>query len=57
MKLVLFEMSPDGETLPGLLTERGVVDISSAVRKGYTPQLTMQGLSFTHRNLDSIRIY
>ena len=37
-------MSPAGETLPGVLTERGVVDISSAVRKSYTPQLTMQGI-------------
>ena len=37
-------MSPAGETLPGLLTERGVVDISPAVRKSYTPQLVMQGI-------------
>ena len=44
MKLVLFQTSAGGETLPGLLTERGVVDISSAVRKSYTPQLTMQGI-------------
>ena len=44
MKLVLFQTSAGGETLPGLLTERGVVDISSAVRKSYTPQLMMQGI-------------
>ncbi len=44
MKLVLFQTSAGGEILPGLLTERGVVDISSAVRKSYTPQLTMQGI-------------
>ena len=44
MKLVLFQTSAGGETLPGLLTERGVVDISPAVRKNYTPQLVMQGI-------------
>ena len=44
MKLVLFQTSPAGEVLPGLLTDRGVVDISAAVRKNYTPQLVMQGI-------------
>src|SRR6185312_6486322 len=44
VKLVLFQTSAGGETLPGLLTDRGAVDISSAVRKHYTPQLTMQGI-------------
>ena len=44
MKLVLFQASSGGEVLPGLLTERGVVDISAAVKKGYTPQLTMTGI-------------
>ena len=44
MKLVLFQAAPNGEVLPGLLTERGVVDISAAVKKGYTPQLTMTGI-------------
>ena len=44
MKLVLFQASPNGEVVPGLLTDRGVVDISSAVPKGFTPQLTMQGI-------------
>ncbi len=44
MKLVLFQSSPTGETLPGLLTDRGVIDISAAVPKSYTPQLTMQGI-------------
>ena len=27
-----------------MLTDRGVVDISAAVKKRYTPQLTMQGI-------------
>ena len=44
MKLVLFQSAPNGEIVPGLLTGRGVVDISSAVKKGFTPQLTMQGI-------------
>ncbi len=43
MKLVLFQ-SPNGDVLPGVLTDRGVVDISAAVTKSYTPQLTMQGI-------------
>jgi 2-keto-4-pentenoate hydratase/2-oxohepta-3-ene-1,7-dioic acid hydratase in catechol pathway len=44
MKLVLFQAEGQAEPVPGLLTERGVVDISGAVEKGYTPQLTMQGI-------------
>lgn len=44
MKLVLFQTSAAGEAMPGLLTKRGVVDISTAVRKSYTPQLVMQGI-------------
>jgi 2-keto-4-pentenoate hydratase/2-oxohepta-3-ene-1,7-dioic acid hydratase in catechol pathway len=44
VKLVLFQSGPGGDVVPGLLTDRGVVDISSAVKKEYTPQLTMQGI-------------
>ena len=44
MKLVNFETENRAATRPGLLTERGIVDISTAVRKGHTPQLTMQGI-------------
>jgi len=44
MKLVLFQRGGQGEILPGVLTDAGVVDVSSAVQKGYTPQLTMQGI-------------
>jgi 2-keto-4-pentenoate hydratase/2-oxohepta-3-ene-1,7-dioic acid hydratase in catechol pathway len=44
VKLVLFQTSPDSNTLPGLLIESGVIDISGAVRKNYTPQLMMQGI-------------
>jgi 2-keto-4-pentenoate hydratase/2-oxohepta-3-ene-1,7-dioic acid hydratase in catechol pathway len=44
VKLVLFQSAANSEILPGLITDRGVVDISAAVKKGYTPQLTMQGI-------------
>ena len=44
MKLVLFQQSEAGPQLPGLLTDRGVVDISGAVRSSYTPQLVMEGI-------------
>ncbi|HVB16702.1 MAG TPA: fumarylacetoacetate hydrolase family protein [Stellaceae bacterium] len=44
MKLVLFEGAGQTGPTPGLLTGRGVVDISGAVPKSYTPQLTMQGI-------------
>jgi 2-keto-4-pentenoate hydratase/2-oxohepta-3-ene-1,7-dioic acid hydratase in catechol pathway len=42
LKLVLFEAARD--IRPGAITERGIVDISAAVRRGHTPQLTMQGI-------------
>src|ERR1019366_3955993 len=45
VKLVLFQTAPGAEISPGVLTGRGIVDISAAVKKGYTPQLTMQGIS------------
>ena len=44
MKLVLFQTAPNADIVPGLLTDRGVVDISAAVQKGFTPQLTMTGI-------------
>jgi 2-keto-4-pentenoate hydratase/2-oxohepta-3-ene-1,7-dioic acid hydratase in catechol pathway len=44
VKLVLFQVAGKGETSPGLLTERGVVNISSVARPGLTPQLTMQSI-------------
>jgi len=44
MKLVLFQTASQTEPSPGLLTERGVVDLSGAVARSYTPQLTMQGI-------------
>jgi 2-keto-4-pentenoate hydratase/2-oxohepta-3-ene-1,7-dioic acid hydratase in catechol pathway len=54
MKLVLFETVGSPGPKPGILTERGVVDISAAVPRGYTPQLTMQGIidGFEHMRPD-----
>jgi len=47
VKLVLFQSAANSEILPGLINDRGVIDISAAVKKGYTPQLTMQASSTT----------
>lgn len=44
MKLVLFETLASKTILPGVLTDRGVIDISAAVPKNYTPQLVMQNI-------------
>ena len=44
MKFVLFQQTDAGPQVPGLLTERGVVDISGVVRSSYTPQLVMEGI-------------
>jgi len=42
MKLCLFQAGTEAH--PGLITDRGVVDVAGAVRIGYTPQLTMEGI-------------
>jgi len=44
VKLVLFQTSPSSEIVPGVMTERGVIDVSTAVKTSHTPQLTMQGI-------------
>ena len=44
MKLVLFQPPGAGDVVPGVLTDRGVVGIADTVPRGYTPQLTMQGI-------------
>ena len=44
MKLVLFQQGESAVQRPGVLTERGVIDISAAIRSGHTPQLTMEGI-------------
>src|ERR1700738_615687 len=44
MRLVLFQPARNEEPVPGLLTDRGVVDIAGISEKGHAPQLTMQAL-------------
>ena len=44
MKLVLFQTHEASAPLPGLLADRGVIDISGAVRPNHTPQLVMEGV-------------
>ena len=44
MKLVLFEEGSSVATRPGLLTDRGIVDLGELVPLGQTPQLTMECL-------------
>jgi 2-keto-4-pentenoate hydratase/2-oxohepta-3-ene-1,7-dioic acid hydratase in catechol pathway len=44
MKLVLFQTSEREEPFPGLLTDRGVINVTGAVERGYTPQSTMREL-------------
>ncbi|HTS41122.1 MAG TPA: fumarylacetoacetate hydrolase family protein [Xanthobacteraceae bacterium] len=51
MKLVLFQAGTGSDIMPGLMTERGIVDISSAVKKDYTPQLTMVGIIDNYETL------
>ena len=42
MKLALFQK--DAGVLPGVITERGIVNVADLVRPGATPQLTMTGI-------------
>ena len=44
MKLVLFQRDNAGTPTPGLLTDRGVIDIAGVVRPNHTPQLVMEGI-------------
>jgi 2-keto-4-pentenoate hydratase/2-oxohepta-3-ene-1,7-dioic acid hydratase in catechol pathway len=44
MKLALFQRRGSEAIAPGVLTDRGVVDVSSVVKISYTPQLVMQGI-------------
>src|SRR5262245_23338355 len=44
MKLVLFEIAGQSAVYPGLLTDRGVVSIASAVKAGHDAQATMVNL-------------
>jgi 2-keto-4-pentenoate hydratase/2-oxohepta-3-ene-1,7-dioic acid hydratase in catechol pathway len=44
VKLVLFQAAGNGEILPGLMTDRGIVSLAGTVKPSYTPQLTMQSI-------------
>ena len=44
MKLCLFQPSGAAQPVPGVIIERGVVDVSQAVRMSHTPQQTMEGI-------------
>ncbi|MGE0253584.1 MAG: fumarylacetoacetate hydrolase family protein [Alphaproteobacteria bacterium] len=44
MKLVNYQAGGSGDVLPGVWTDRGVVGIAAVVRKGHTPQETMQNV-------------
>jgi 2-keto-4-pentenoate hydratase/2-oxohepta-3-ene-1,7-dioic acid hydratase in catechol pathway len=44
LKLVLFSTAPQPDVRPGLMTDRGIIDASSVVPAGHTPQHTMQNL-------------
>jgi 2-keto-4-pentenoate hydratase/2-oxohepta-3-ene-1,7-dioic acid hydratase in catechol pathway len=46
VKLVLFEEGSSVEARPGLLTDRGIVDIGEVVPLGQTPQLAMERLIY-----------
>ena len=50
MKLILFARN-GGAACPGLLTQRGVVDVSSVVQRGLTPQATMETFIDTFETL------
>ena len=44
MRLVLFKAGDGSTALPGVLTDRGIVNVSEAVVQSHTPQLTMEGI-------------
>ncbi|HEX6511809.1 MAG TPA: fumarylacetoacetate hydrolase family protein, partial [Chloroflexota bacterium] len=44
MKLGLFQPPGGADIRPGVITERGIVDLSSAAPPGHTPQLTMEAI-------------
>ena len=51
MKLVLFQLSPKDNVLPGLLTDNGVVSLENETKLSYTPQHTMKGIINDFDNL------
>jgi 2-keto-4-pentenoate hydratase/2-oxohepta-3-ene-1,7-dioic acid hydratase in catechol pathway len=52
LKFVLFQKPADGHASPGLVTEHGIVDISSVVPERCSPQLVMRNII---DNLETLR--
>src|SRR5512147_2615720 len=50
MRLVLYQ-AEGGKTLPGLLTDRGVISLAEVVEAGHTPELTMEGIINNYESL------
>jgi 2-keto-4-pentenoate hydratase/2-oxohepta-3-ene-1,7-dioic acid hydratase in catechol pathway len=44
MRLALFQHSAAGSVVPGVITDRGIVDVSDLVQRGHSPQATMTNL-------------
>ena len=44
MRLALFESPGGSDVLPGVITDRGIVDVSDLVPRGHSPQVTMTAL-------------
>jgi 2-keto-4-pentenoate hydratase/2-oxohepta-3-ene-1,7-dioic acid hydratase in catechol pathway len=44
MRLALFQKDANADTLPGVITDRGIVGIADLVKLGATPQQTMRGI-------------
>jgi 2-keto-4-pentenoate hydratase/2-oxohepta-3-ene-1,7-dioic acid hydratase in catechol pathway len=44
MRLALFEKSGAADVLPGVITDRGIVEISDLVPRGHAPQATMTAI-------------
>ena len=44
MRLALFESPGGSDVLPGVITDRGIVDVSDLVPRGHSPQATMTAL-------------
>lgn len=44
MRLALFQRSAQDDVRPGVITDRGIVDVSDLVVRGHAPQATMTGI-------------
>ena len=44
MRLALFQNAAAADVLPGVITDRGIVDVADLVPRGHSPQATMTGI-------------